>query len=403
MVNMWIPRDIASLLQNDRSHYIQILIGPRQCGKSSLFAYLGKDRFTEVTLDDLQLRDLANQDPALFFAGQSLPLVIDEVQYAPNLFPALKIMVDRLKKERLFTDTTKEITPLIWLTGSNQILLDKNVKESLVGRASYYYLNTLSVHEIEKALPDTSIKDILFKGGWPEVYTNPQLSIVQYLNDYIRSYIEKDIVLSAGITKQNEFHTVLGMLAARTGEFLNYTAFANHSGVKSVTVKEWISILERSQIVSLLPSFETNLNKRLLKSPKLYFLDTGLAVRLQGWTESGPCFISPQAGHLFETLVFAEIMKFKLNQGKDWRISVWRTKEGEEVDFVIETNKGQILAVEAKMGIHSVKPYPLPAAFKKHFGAKELVIVSLAEKQLRLGPQCLQVPITQLAEYLAQF
>lgn len=402
---MWIPRDIANRLKNDKSHYIQILIGPRQCGKSSLFSYLGKDRFTEVTLDDLQLRHLANQDPALFFAAQSLPLVIDEVQYAPNLFPELKMMVDRLKKERLFSTTPKKITPLIYLTGSNQVLLDKNVKESLVGRASYYYLNTLSVHEIKTACPDVPIKDILFKGGWPEIYTNPPLSIIQYLNDYIRSYLEKEIVLSAGITKQSAFHTVLGMLAARTAGFLNYTAFANHSGVKSVTVKEWISLLERSQIVHLLPSFSTNLNKRLLKSSKLYFLDTGLAVRLQGWTKLEPFFVSPQAGHLFETLVYAEIMKFISNFGKDWHVSVWHTKEGEEVDFVIETDKGHLLAMDAKMGMHAVRPATLPPSFIKHFGerAKELVIVSLGAKQQRLGPQCLHVPITQLTAYLKQF
>jgi predicted AAA+ superfamily ATPase len=194
------------------------------------------------------------------------------------------------------------------------------------------------------------------------------------------------------------------MLAARTAEFLNYSAFANHSGVKSVTVKEWVSLLERSQIVSLLPAFSSNLNKRLIKSPKLHFLDTGLAVRLQGWTEAVPFSISPQAGHLFETLVFAEIMKFISNFGKDWRVSVWRTKEGEEVDFVIETDKGQLLAIDAKMGIHSVKPTSLPPTFVKHFGekAKELVIVSLGEKQRRLGPHCLQVPITKLTAYLRQ-
>jgi predicted AAA+ superfamily ATPase len=327
------------------------------------------------------------------------------VQYAPNLFPALKIMVDRLKKERLFSKSPKKIIPLIYLTGSNQVLLDKNVKESLVGRASYYYLNTLSVHEIKKARPEILIKDILFKGGWPEIYTNPHLSIVQYLNDYIRSYLEKEIVLSAGISKQKEFHTVLGMLAARTGEFLNYTAFANHSGVKSVTVKDWISLLERSQIVSLLPAFSNNLNKRLLKSPKLYFLDTGLAVRLQGWTEVDPFFISPQAGHVFETLVFAEIMKFISNHGKDWHVFVWHTKEGEEVDFIIETDKGHVLAIDAKMGIHSVKSTPLPPAFVKQFGTKvkELIIVSLAEQSRQLGPGCLQLPLTQLTAYLKQF
>ena len=353
-LHMWINRDIMPLLANERGVFIQILIGPRQCGKSSLLGVMSGRSFHTVTLDDLQARLLANSDPALFFQQHPLPVVIDEVQYAPVLFPELKRLVDALKKERLHKGLPVDIIVQVRLTGSNQILLDKNVKESLVGRASYYYLNTLSVHEIINAFPDCSIATILFKGGWPELYTNAQLNVVKYLNDYIRSYIEKDIAHSAGIHKIHEFYTVLCILAARTGQLINYSSIAKDSGVRSVTVREWISVLERSQLVFELPAFHTNLNKRLSKSGKLYFLDTGLAARLQGWAISEPLLKSSQAGHLFETLVAAEIYKFCNNTGKSYKFSLWRSNNGEEIDFLLENTKGEAIALDAKMGLHSV-------------------------------------------------
>ena len=398
---MWIQRDISDQLKQNQGEYVQILIGPRQCGKSSLLWYMGKDEYSEVTFDDLQARTLANNDPAFFLSQQKLPLIIDEVQYAPNIFPEIKKIVDNVKKETLTKKEKNNIKVLFRLTGSNQVLMDKNVKESLVGRAGYYYLNTLSVSEIFNTFPDMEIQDILFKGGWPELYTNDKLNTIKFLNDYISNYIEKDIVLSSGISKQKEFHTVLGMLAARTGEILNYSSISSSSGVKSVTVKEWVSVLERTKLVYLLSPFESNLNKRLTKSPKIYFLDTGVAARLQGWSELKPMMLSSQAGHLFETLVLAEIIKFKNNYCNNLKISVWRTKEGEEIDFIIEKEKGEIIAIDSKMGIHSVQPVELPPSFKKTFpGAKEIIVVSYGGEMKYLSPGCLQVPISRLTEYL---
>ena len=149
---------------------------------------------------------------------------------------------------------------------------------------------------------------------------DPKISVKTYLNDYIRSYVEKDILISAGIQKISEFHRVLSLLSARTGQLLEYSSIAQDSGVSSVTVKEWTSVLERADLIYLLKPYFNNLNKRLIKSPKLYFLDTGLAVRLQGWQEILPLFNSPQIGSLFETLVLAEMIKFIRNYRKDWQI-----------------------------------------------------------------------------------
>jgi predicted AAA+ superfamily ATPase len=402
---MYIKRDITDQL-TEAPTWIQMLLGPRQCGKSTLFAALDQksdDHFHSVTLDDFKLRQLANRDPALFLEQFTPPLLVDEAQYAPNLFPELKKIVDDIKKDALFHP--KRVTKpkaLFRLTGSNQILMDKNVKESLVGRASYFYLNTLTVHEILNTLPKTPIKDILFKGGWPELYTQSTLSPVTYLNDYIRSFVEKDIGMSAGIQKLSEFHTVLGLLGARTGQLIDYSDIAKDSGVAAVTVKEWITLLERADLVYTLKPYFNNLNKRLIKSPKLYFLDTGLAIRLQGWSESTPLFNSPQIGSLFETLVLAEIVKFIRNYRKSWQLYFWRTKNGDEVDFILKTNSGDVHTFEAKLSIQRMPDtVNYSPAFRKDFSpTKPLVIVTFGGQSVTLSKECMTLPIAALHDYL---
>lgn len=406
---MYIKRDISALL-SDSPAFIQVLLGPRQCGKSTLFASLFATKktsgYTEITFDDLQMRQLANDDPALFLQQFESPLLLDEVQYVPNLFPELKKKIDQIKRsDVLQAGPSKKPVTLFRLTGSNQILMDKNIKESLAGRASYYHLNTLTVHEILEAIPETTLKDILFKGGWPELYTNDNLPVTQYLNDYIRSHVEKDIILSAGIQKIPEFLTVLRLCAARTGQETDHTNIQKDSGgISSVTVKEWISLLERADLVYQLRPYFNNLNKRLIKRPKLYFLDTGLAARLQGWSESLPLVSSPQIGSLFETLVLAEIVKFIRNYGKDWELFFWRTKDGQEIDFIIKTARGDMHAIEAKYAIHGVsRTIAYPPAFQKEFVPKHpLIVVTSGGKKLQLSSNCIALPIAGLHDYLQE-
>lgn len=401
---------------------IQILLGPRQCGKSTLFAsfYVGSGHgygsggygivgayggkvFQEITFDDLQLRKLANQDPALFLQQFDPPLLLDEVQYVPNLFPELKKRIDEIKRQRVFDTKQKKAPKVLYrLTGSNQILMDKNVKESLAGRASYYHLNTLTVHEILNAFPETKISMILFKGGWPELYTNTSLSTINYLNDYILTYVEKDIGRNAGVEKLAEFNTILGILAARTAQLTNFSDIAKDSGVSAVTVKEWTNILEHANLVYKLKPYHKNLNKRLIKTPKLYFLDTGLAVRLQGWSDPTPLINSPQIGALFESLVLAEIVKFIQNYRKDWQLFFWRTKDGEEIDFIIKTANDIAHAFEVKFAIHGVsQAIAYPAAFKKEFSVSSpLVVITGGGRKVKLSSQCITLPIAELHDYL---
>jgi uncharacterized protein len=395
---MWIQREISQYITENSAEPVQIIVGPRQCGKSSLLVHLGSG-YTEVTFDDFQLRSLAQADPALFLSNYKTPLILDEVQYVPNLFSTIKQQVDEKRQDRI-RDAKIKSQVLFRLTGSNQILMDRNIKETLVGRAGFYYLNTLTVSELKRAYPELSALDILFKGGWPELYVS-DIDVVKYLNDYIRSYIEKEIELSSGITKQAEFHTLLGLLAARTGEIVNFSSLANDSGVRSGTIKEWVSFLERSDFLYLLKPYSNNLNKRLAKSPKLHFFDTGLACRLQGWTIPEPMFRSSQAGHLFESLVFTELMKFIRNHGKTWQLFYWRTRDGEEIDFLLQKDNETIIALDAKLGIHSVSPVKLPSSFKETFPAVQMLyIVSIGGKRQKLSKNCEQIPISELAVFL---
>jgi uncharacterized protein len=395
---MYIQRDITSRLVSSRLP-VQLLFGPRQCGKSTLFSHLAGDTFKEMTFDDLQLRLLAGRDPALFLAQFKPPILLDEVQYVPELFPEIKRQIDQLKKQRLRNN--QPLPVLFRMTGSNQLLIDQNIKESLAGRASYFYLNTLTVHEIQRSSSGVNVSDILFKGGWPELYIDSQLSPVQYLNDYIRSYIEKDIVLSAGVQKQGAFNLMLGLLAARTGMLLDYANIARDSGIRAVTVKEWVSILQRTSLLYCLRPYASNLNKRLTKAPKLYFLDTGLAVRLQGWQDQTPLMTSPQAGALFETLVFAEIFKFIQNYAKDWQLYLWRTKDGEEIDFLIMTASGNVIALDAKMSLQTTQPMKLPNSFKQLFPqVKTIILVTFGGQEIQLSQECLALPIANLHDFL---
>ena len=371
---------------------VQLVIGPRQCGKSTLRYYMSGVTFKEVTFDDLQLRHLANQDPALFLEQFAPPILLDEVQYVPDLFSEIKRRVDLLKRQRL--KDGQPLTTQYRMTGSNQVLMDKNIKESLAGRASYFYLKTLTVHEIQLASNAVSVLTILLKGGWPELYIDSALSPVQYLNDYIRSYIDKDIVLSAGIQKQSAFNVVLGLLAARTGMLLDYSNVAKASGVQAVTVKEWVSTLQRTSLAYCLKPYASNLNKRLTKAPKFYFLDSGLAARLQGWQNEAPLLTSPQAGALFETLVFAEIFKFIQNYAKDWQIYLWRTREHEEIDFLIITKSGKVLALDAKMSMQKVQSMSIPPVFKKTFPqVNQITLVTFGGAPIELSKTCHAVPI----------
>ncbi len=392
---MWIYRDLQRILDSNQSLPVQVLMGPRQCGKSSLLHEIGGRHFNTITLDDFQARRLAQADPALFLNQNKPPVLIDEVQYAPELFPQIKLTVDERRKK-------EKPTPLLFrLTGSNQILFDTKIKESLAGRASFFKLYTLSVNEIKRSFQEMEVSEIMFRGGWPELHTDPHLPVAAYLNDYIRTYVEKDIALSAGVTKIPAFNTVLGLLAARTGELLNFESLGREAGVSLSTVREWTGLIERAGLVGLLRPYHTNLNKRLIKTPKFYMIDTGLAVRLQGHLAENTMVRSPQAGHLFETLVMGEIVRTRDHNAHDWQLFFWRTKENEEYDFLVLAGN-KVVVLDAQMAIQSAQPISISIGLQRAFGNHEihLACVTYGGRQQLISRDCTQVPVVELGAYL---
>jgi predicted AAA+ superfamily ATPase len=381
---------------------VRVVQGARQVGKTSFLERLCG--VPAVSLDDLKLRELARQDPAFFLEQiSSRPQLIDEVQYAPELFPEIKKLVDDFRRKQRH-DRKSDLPILFCLSGSNQTLLQGNVRESLAGRANFFRLHGLSVREIGRARPDHSPLDLLLTGGWPELHVRTELPFIPYINDYLATFIEKDIASSAGISKLRSFETALGLLAARTGHILNLSEVASQAGVDSTTLGSWISILEQNYILHILPPYSSNLSKRLIKSPKIYFIEPALAARLQGWQSREPMLLSPAAGHLFETLVLSEIIKTRDHGGHSWRIYFLRTRDGEEVDFLVERENGKTILIEAKLGTQSVKPIELGNELSKVVSgthARWVVTPSGRQDGLRkISSHTEVIPIQELADRL---
>lgn len=345
---MWIERDFSGFLKNlppFSSLPVKVLKGPRQVGKTSLLDHQGGYRL--VLFDDLKVRTLAQENPSLFFDQFRGPLILDEATLAPAAFPELKKIVDEQRRKN--RNEQLPITADYWITGSNQTLLQASVRESLAGRASYFLLNTLSIHELNRFNPElTALRTLIMKGGWPELYVTPQLSPVQYLNDFIVTFIEKDIVGAAGIEKKSAFSRLLSLVSGRTAQLLNYSDLARNLSVDLTTVQSWIALLEQNGIVRVVPPYFSNLNQRLIKSPKIYFEDVALNVRLQGWSEFDPLFLSPYLGGLIETLALGEVTRFFSNRGMSPEVYFLRSKEKVEVDFLIQLPNRRMVAAEVK-------------------------------------------------------
>ena len=397
---MFVNRDFFDTIRQKSKLEAVLLWGPRQVGKTTLLDQLPLN--SRVFLDDLSLRTKAQNDPAFFLEDLKFPCLIDEVQYAPNLFPQMKFIIDQNRRDNI--QSKKNTNTLFYLTGSNKTLLDKNIKESLAGRCHLFHLHGFSVREIVNHSLESQIKKIILKGGFPELYIRENLSPKMYFNDYINSFIEKDIAYSSGIDKIEEFHTVLKLLSARTGHFLNISDISKIAGVDQKTIKSWINILKKNAVVDLVPTYATNLSKRVVKMKKFFFYDTGLCARLQGHENEELLWNSVQIGALFETLAFSEIVKTKDNFLKDWEIFTWRTKEKNEIDFIIKS-KNKFLFAEVKLGIHSAQPFLLDSEVQKiisHENHQKIVITSSGKIE-NISRDTQKVPIQKIGDFLLEW
>ncbi len=335
---MWFYRDIETTFTQTNALPIKVLKGPRQVGKTSLLERL--PGYQTIYFDDAATRRLAQENPRMFF--DQLPqkrLILDEASLAPEIFPELKRRVDEHRRK-------KSGLPDFWITGSNQTLLQKNVRESLAGRASYFDLNTLSIHELGPARG--TLPTMMMKGGWPELHIDTAVEPKRYLNDLISTFIERDIVAGAGIEKKAAFSKTIQLLAGRVGQLFNASDIAKNVGVDVTTVQSWVLLLAENGILRSIQPYTSNLNQRLIKAPKWYFEDVGIAVRMQGWADYHPLLVSPAMGHLVENLAVSEVSRFFINRGERPDISYVRSKEKVEIDLLIRLPNQRYVAAEVK-------------------------------------------------------
>lgn len=322
---------------------VLLVTGPRQTGKTTLLKSLKPENMGYVTLDDKVLRKQAQDDPKLFLEEHPAPLFIDEAQYAPDLFSYIKINVDNSKAKGQY-----------WITGSQQFNLMKNASESLAGRVGIVNLNSFTYSEIVKNEnkdlfnPDKLKKaakievndlfEIIFKGGMPEFYDNPKIDRNLYFQNYINTYIEKDVRELIEIGKLEEFKKFMVSIASRIGEQLNYSDISKDCGVSVPTIISWMFVLVSSGLVYLLEPYMSSQLKRMTHIPKIYFMDTGLAAYLAGWESARDLQLSSTSGHYLENFVICEIIKSYNARGIKPNLSYYRDKEKHEIDLVFYKN-----------------------------------------------------------------
>lgn len=354
---MYIHRILEKSINKLSKQFKVILVtGARQVGKSTLLKHCDSER-NYVTLDDYKAREMALNDPELFLQRYKTPLIIDEIQYAPSLLSYIKIRVDSSDEKGQY-----------WLTGSQQFHMMKNVTESLAGRVAIIDLKGLSLKELDNLeqvpfLPSTeyieemrktskthdltNIYEIIWKGAYPELNSNPETDWETFYNSYLRTYIERDIKDLNAVKNEMDFLKFLRILASRTGQMLDYTDISKEVGVSSPTIKSWVSILISSNIVYLLQPYYTNLGNRIVKTPKIYFLDTGLCSYLTNWDNPQVLESGAMSGVIFETFVISEVIKSYTHNAKEPNIYYYRDKEKKEIDLIIEKN-GKLFPIEIK-------------------------------------------------------
>ena len=407
MVHRYIKRSLETVLRRAVKEFPAIVLtGPRQSGKTTLLKHLfsGKSRY--VSMEPPDVRRAAVQDPRSFLEAYPPPVIFDEVQYAPELFPYIKEKIDADRNRR----------GQYVLTGSQNLLLMEKVTESLSGRAAVLRLLPLSRREAEgrpdrplpwetarKSVPEAkpSYRNIwkeFLRGGYPELAADPARDIHMWHASYVQTYLERDVRIMRQIGEITQFQNFLTAIAARTAQLLNLTDLARDIGIAVNTAKAWLSVLEATyQIIVLRPYF-TNIGKRLVKTPKIYFMDVGTLCYLTGLKDPEHAASGPLGGPLMETAVLSEIVKTLTHRGTEPRVYFWRTSAGSEVDIVVETS-GKLIPIEVKL---SATPRPAMAStiktFQADFGKKAMTgyVVHPGNMSLPFGLQVKALPYAEL-------
>lgn len=343
-----IRREIASkLIELSKQVPVITIIGPRQSGKTTLVKECFKN-YNYVNLEDPINRILAKEDYKGFFETFKEPLIIDEVQRVPELLSAIQIMVDE----------DRNLNGRFILTGSHQPSLQKGIAQSLAGRTSILTLLPLSMAELheENYLEELSADKLLINGFMPELYKEGTREAKVYYRDYLNTYVEKDLREMLEIKNLDKFLRFLTLLAGRVGQVVNLSTMSGEVGVSSTTLSEWLSVLEASYIVYRLQPYFSNIAKRQIKSPKIYFTEIGLATYLLGIETENQANRDPLRGSLFENLIVSEVLKSRLNENQDPNMYFTRTENGVEVDLIVK-NEDILFPFEIKTSMTPNKTF----------------------------------------------
>lgn len=332
-------RHLAGLIQSRlRAYPIVVISGPRQSGKTTL-ARLSAPSAAYLSLEDPDTRAFATDDPRGFLRQLGSETILDEVQRCPSLFSYLQSEVDSDPRPGRFL-----------LTGSSQFELIESITQSLAGRASLLTLLPFSLEELKAAgRAPGSIDSLLQGGGFPPIHDRP-VAAADWLQDYVATYVERDVRQILRIQDLAAFQRFVALCAGRVGQLVNITSLAADAGVNRLTADSWLSVLEASHLIHLVRPWFTNLSKRLIKSPKLYFCDSGLAAWLVGIRQPAHLNSHPLRGALFENWAVTEFLKARLHRGLRPQLHFLRDKEGHEIDALIEIAPGTLVGVEIKSG-----------------------------------------------------
>ncbi len=357
---MYLPRTLENFAKTASEQFPVLLVtGARQVGKTTFLRHLSEPERTYVSLDDAMVLELAKRDPALFLQRFHPPLLIDEIQYAPELLPYIKMEVDAARQPNLF-----------WLTGSQQFHLMKGVSESLAGRVAVVQLLGLSrwerigqgsvsqpfvptPREIDKrdnATESITLRDLyhmIWRGSYPAVAINKELDRDLFYSSYVQTYLQRDVRDLAKVGDVLSFLRFLRAAAARTGQLLNLSELARDADIAVNTAKSWLSILQASGVVYLLEPYYNNVSKRLIKTPKLYFIDTGLCSYLTEWSSPETLEAGAMSGSILETWTISELLKSYLHNGMQPPFYYFRDKDKKEIDLLI-IRDGTIYPLEIK-------------------------------------------------------
>lgn len=362
---MWINRIYEATLATLFSQFpAAVMTGPRQVGKTSLVRRIFPG-LEYVSLDLPALAEQAEKSPHSFLSDRREPLIIDEIQYAPSLLRHLKVRIDEKKLPGRFI-----------LTGSQSFPLMQGVSESLAGRCGILNMLNLSAAEVREALDNFDENGYILKGGFPELYEKPGIDPQLWYASYLSTYLERDVRNILRVGNLRDFDRFLRAAAARTGQVLSYSELARDVGISPNTARQWISVLQASGQIFLLEPYHRNLGKRLIKSPKIYLCDTGLALFLMGFETWEAVSRHPVAGAIWETHVVMQVVKHCQSSGKMLPLWFWRTVQGAEVDLLVE-RAGRFFAVECKLSEN-----PDPTTLKGILALKEFYGEDYFEKGL---------------------